>query len=173
MYLIFWIIVLIISSCQDTGPPNLEGCCDNKPIIESFGNAQIYLANIFTPNNDGVNDYCYLQGDSVYMIKHFEIRDNKDNIVFITNNVEANNATFGWDGKIDGLPRKGVYSVYLVIEALNGSMGKFDGKICNYPCGLMDGEELIPIDGCRFPIEWHCWEYDDGCQYLDYPGCFE
>ncbi len=151
----------------------LKGCCQNDPLWEHFGNALIYLPNIFTPNDDGINDLYYVQGDSILNVIHFEVRGRKDKLVFEVNNVDTNDHTKAWDGKVDGVVQKVMYSVFVTVESLDGTVRSFETEVCNYPCGLMEDEEQISMEGCHFPIEWDCWLFDDGCQFLDYPGCFK
>lgn len=114
-----------------------------------------------------------MQGDSIANVIAFEVRGRKDKLVFELKNVEANDYTAAWDGKVDGVLQKGLYSVLVTAEAFDGTIRTFETEVCNYPCGLMEDEELISMEGCHFPIEWHCWTEMHGCQYLDYPGCFK
>lgn len=165
-------LTLISLSCHEERII-LKGCCQNESLGEAFGNAYIYLPNIFTPNDDGVNDLFYVLGDSIVNVIAFEVRGRKDKLVFEVKNVEANDHTKAWDGKIDGVVQKGLYSVVVTVEALDGTIRNFESEVCNYPCGLMEGEELISMEGCHFPIEWDCWLFEDGCQYFEYPGCFK
>ncbi len=166
--------LLTISSCKKEDIKLLQGCCENEPISEPLGNAIVFVPTVFTPNGDGINDLFYVLGDSIRRVITLSIRDNYGNLVFRADSVEANNPSKAWDGTVNGVVRKGLYSVTGAVEANDGSVGYFESKVCNYPCGLMDIEERVSISGCHFPAEWKCWEFDDGCQTLDldYPDCF-
>lgn len=151
----------------------LKGCCQNELLWEAFGNAIIFLPTIFTPNDDGINDLFYVHGDSILNVIAFEVRGRKDKLVFEVENVEANDHTKGWDGKVDGVVQKGLYSVAVTVEALDGTVRSFESEVCNYPYGLMDDEEQISIEGCHFPVEWFCYADGAPCTNLDYMGCFK
>src|SRR5688572_18207332 len=118
---LFLLLSLIIStlSCHEERVL-LKGCCQNDTLWEHFGNGLIYLPNIFTPNGDGINDEFYVQGDSILNVIAFEVRGRKDKLVFKVENVEANDHTKGWDGKVDGMLQKGLYTVLVTVEALDG-----------------------------------------------------
>ena len=151
----------------------LKGCCDNEPMGGSFGNARVYIPNIFTPNGDGSNDYFLVQGDSIKRIVSLEIRNRKDKLVFQVQDVPEGDSAGAWDGKTGDNIQKGLYDVTAVVEALDGTIITIETKVCNYPCGLMDEEEMISIDGCRFPDEWECWLWDDGCYNIEPSSCFK
>ncbi|MCE7060112.1 gliding motility-associated C-terminal domain-containing protein [Dyadobacter sp. CY343] len=47
-------------SSQDQPKPvsqEYESCCGTQPVEFSYQKKRIYVPNVFTPNNDGVNDY--------------------------------------------------------------------------------------------------------------------
>ena len=161
-------IILMLISCNDENVV-FHGCCNNAPVSERVGNAVIYLPNLFTPNDDKVNDWCYLLGDSIANISSFEVRDRKGNIVFQANNIQANDPEAGWEGKVNGTIQKGLYSVSFTVQALDGTLGSFESSVCNYPCGQIEADELISIDGCHFASEWDC----HSCQYHEFQGCFK
>ena len=108
--LLFLLLTLTTLSCHEE-KVLLKGCCQNDPLWEPFGNAVIFLPNIFTPNGDGVNDLYYVQGDSILNVIAFEVRGRKEKLVFKVENVEANDHTKAWDGKVDGELQKGLYSL--------------------------------------------------------------
>jgi len=170
--LLFLLLTLTTLSCHEE-KVLLKGCCQNDPLWEPFGNAVIFLPNIFTPNGDGVNDLYYVQGDSILNVIAFEVRGRKEKLMFKVENVEANDHTKAWDGKVDGELQKGLYSVFVTVESLDGSVESFETEVCNYPCGLMEDEEQISMEGCHFPVEWICYADGAPCTYLDYMGCFK
>ena len=167
-----WLFVaLAMSACQKDDKFFYTGCCYNEPISDTPGNARIYLPNIFTPNSDGVNDYFFLCGDSIRKIELLEIRNTRNKVVYQVKDVEANNYTNGWDGKENGNVVRGLYSVILVVEATDGTIGEYESTVCNYPCG--QAEEMSSIQNCHYPDDWWCWMYQDGCRYDDLPECPE
>lgn len=59
----------------------------------------VYLPNIFSPNNDGANDRFFAQSPCVIADYQMHIFDRWGNQIFTTNNADQHH---GWDGKIKG-----------------------------------------------------------------------
>jgi gliding motility-associated-like protein len=57
----------------------------------------LYVPNIFTPNNDGVNDWLYVRGDSIKQIISMDIKDKLGGTVFHFDH-SAFESHPGWDG---------------------------------------------------------------------------
>ncbi len=64
----------------------------------------IFVPNIFSPNNDGINDLLGIYGlaNRVTSIKSLKIFNRKGNMVFIQENFPINSLQFGWDGFFKG-----------------------------------------------------------------------
>jgi large repetitive protein len=74
---------------------------------------ELYVPQIFSPNNDGVNDVLFAYGNSIESIT-FVIYNRLGEIVF-----ETNDNTKGWDGKFRGVDsQSGVYIYYLEAKLL-------------------------------------------------------
>lgn len=147
--LTFLSIISVLSCNQESR--FIKGCCDNPVISEPFGNGYIYMANIFTPNGDNVNDWFYVEGDSIDLVLAFEIRDKRNTLVFSAENGEANTLSFSWDGKVDGVVNKGLYSFFVSVRATDGTVREFEGEVCNFPCGLEEGEKKLGDKECYDP----------------------
>ena len=65
-------------------------------------NTQVYVANTFTPDGDGVNDKLFVQGTGIRTIRYFRIYNRWGELVFEKNNFNANDPSTGWDGKVKG-----------------------------------------------------------------------
>jgi gliding motility-associated-like protein len=75
----------------------------------------MYLPNVFTPNDDGVNDRYFTKAKN---ISNFELKiyDETNRLVFKTTDLTAS-----WDGKIDGRKAKeGFYAAILTGKEQNG-----------------------------------------------------
>lgn len=174
LYYLICSLILAVSSCQKEEKSVLKGCCGNEVLDGSFGNGHVYLPNIFTPNGDGVNDLFYVLGDSIRRIIDFEIRNKSGQLAFHVTDSQINDNKNRWDGNLDGIVQKGLYNFTLTVEAEDGTIGNFNGKVCNYPCGLIDGEEMISMDGCHFGIEYYWYtEFIPDPPIADFPGCFQ
>lgn len=79
-----------------------------KPNPPCVCEEDIFIPNVFSPNNDGKNDVLYIQGNGLTNI-YWGIYDRWGNLVF-----EAYDNTHSWDGTKKGNPvEAGVYSYYL------------------------------------------------------------
>jgi gliding motility-associated-like protein len=67
---------------------------------------QIFLANTFTPNGDGINDRFYPQGAGDPIVKKLTIVNRWGNVVFDATDIPINDPAYGWDGtyKLAQLP---------------------------------------------------------------------
>jgi len=95
--------------------PN-TGCSEEETVFVRIDpDREVYLPNIFTPNDDGVNDRFTVFSDLNVSIPYLRIYDRWGNQIFERRNVQPNVLEDGWDGTLtSGKPApSGVY-VYLV-----------------------------------------------------------
>jgi gliding motility-associated-like protein len=85
-------------------------------IVGCDGNA-FYLANTFTPNNDGQNDYFYPQGLGVNKVNRFMVYNRWGEVVFAASDLPVNVQERGWDGLFHGKELPPDVFVY-VVEAI-------------------------------------------------------
>jgi gliding motility-associated-like protein len=84
----------------------------------------IYVANAFTPNGDGKNDFVYVRSQSIKNLK-FYVYSQWGELLFSSTDVSS-----GWDGTYRGAKEPvGVYVYYLVAEMLNGQEVSKKGTI--------------------------------------------
>jgi gliding motility-associated-like protein len=84
----------------------------------------VHLPNIFSPNEDGINDFMTINyfGRSVSIIEEFSIYDRWGGLVHSLKNISLENGGILWDGYSDNkiLPN-GVYVYYLNLIYINGT----------------------------------------------------
>lgn len=80
--------------CDTTGEINVKVLC---------GNGAVAMPNVFTPNGDGNNDVFYVMGWGIQLVKSFRVYDRWGKLVFIKENVQANDKSSGWNGKVNGV----------------------------------------------------------------------
>ena len=93
---------------------NSDGCTSSalltitvKPACTG-DESDLFIANIFSPNNDGVNDRLYVEGNGLANM-YWAIYDRWGNVLF-----ETFNQAQGWDGTTKGNPMEtGIYVYYL------------------------------------------------------------
>lgn len=103
-----------------------EGCIDTASVlITVFKGSAVYVPNVFTPNNDGLNDVLkpYLIG--IKSLSFFTVYDRWGKKIFSTNNMKD-----GWDGTSAGKKREsGTYIWVLKAEDIIGKKYDLKGKV--------------------------------------------
>ena len=92
----------------------------------------IYAPNIFSPNDDGLNDVFTLFGDVTEFvnIELLQVYDRWGNRVFEGLDLPLNVETSGWDGSFRGKAMQpGVFAFYSEIRAVNGDLVKKSGDV--------------------------------------------
>lgn len=79
--------------------------CKNYDSVTVFilcDKSQVFIPNMFSPNGDGQNEVFYPRGHGLQAIKTFRVFNRWGEIVFERNNIQLNDETNGWDGKVKG-----------------------------------------------------------------------
>ncbi len=72
--------------------------------------AQVFIPNAFSPDGDGINDVLMVRATGIAMVKSFRVFNRWGQLVFERNNFAPNEPSFGWDGRVRGVPQPpGVY----------------------------------------------------------------
>lgn len=87
---------------------------DDVTVRVTCDKTQLFLANTFTPNNDGVNDRFFPQGKGITEVKSFRIYSRWGELIFARENMKINDPTIGWDGTYKNTPLKPDVFVYMV-----------------------------------------------------------
>lgn len=110
-----------------------EGCRDDAPLLLRVNReVNVYIPNIFTPNEDGENDgftvYADLRG--VKQVKLFQIYSRWGEQVFVRENFQPNDPTLGWDGRFRGQDMNpAVFVYYAIVEFIDGQEVLFKGDV--------------------------------------------
>ena len=93
-------------------------------------NANVFIPNTFSPNNDGSNDVFYVRGKGLDRVKSLRIFNRWGEVVFEGNNLPVNNPLYGWDGKFKGKnPVADVYVYQVEVFCENSQVIRFDGNV--------------------------------------------
>jgi gliding motility-associated-like protein len=65
----------------------------------------VNMANAFSPNFDGNNDYFYPTGSGVKMVKSFQVYSRWGQLLFSRTDFPPNDKKYGWDGNLNGIPQ--------------------------------------------------------------------
>ncbi|MCB9285731.1 MAG: gliding motility-associated C-terminal domain-containing protein [Lewinellaceae bacterium] len=110
-----------------------ENGCRATDRITVFVNRKrdVYIPNVFSPNNDGQNDvFLIFGGDEAVEIKSFYIFNRWGEPMFELFNFPPNDPTYGWDGTHRGeLMNGGVYVYMAEIEFVDGVVELFKGDV--------------------------------------------
>jgi gliding motility-associated-like protein len=94
--------------------------------------SNVYVPNIFSPNEDGKNDRFTVFGElgRIDLIERMEIYDRWGNQVFIKTTFPPNNVAEGWDGRFRGvLMNAGVFTYYAQVRLSNGLLTTLQGDV--------------------------------------------
>jgi large repetitive protein len=96
--------------CSATDTINIKVFCENT---------QLFIPNLFTPNDDGINDKVTVLGKGIKTIKMFRIFNRWGELVFERANFSPNDPSNGWDGTVKGTkapPDVYVYTCEVICE---------------------------------------------------------
>jgi gliding motility-associated-like protein len=111
---------------------NIFGCkaSDTLQIKAFCEDAQVFIPNAFTPNNDGYNDIFMVRGRGILNVKSFRVFNRWGEVVFEKSNIAPNDPSQGWDGTVKGVkggPEVFVYTADVVCE--NGATFTYKGNV--------------------------------------------
>ncbi|MFC4263332.1 PKD domain-containing protein [Ferruginibacter yonginensis] len=92
-------------------------------------NAQVFIPNAFTPDGDGLNDVLMVRGKGITTVKYFRIFNRWGELIFERTNFPPNTISYGWDGKIKGIPASPEVFVYTAeVTCDNGASFIYKGN---------------------------------------------
>ena len=113
-----------------------NGCIGKDDLQVTIKNIRhAYFPNIFTPNNDGVNDHFQIKiGVGVDIVEDFQIYDRWGNNVWHQSNYLPDPAsTDGWNGKFNGVPvDPGVFVYIAKVRFIDGVVIEYRGDVTIY-----------------------------------------
>ncbi|MEO1713386.1 MAG: gliding motility-associated C-terminal domain-containing protein, partial [Bacteroidota bacterium] len=92
----------------------------------------LFFANIFSPDDDGINDFFYIQADpaQVAIVRTFQVYDRWGELVFSGTNIPPNDPSLGWNGRFRGdRAPLGVYAFFAEIEFIDGIVEVVKGDV--------------------------------------------
>jgi gliding motility-associated-like protein len=100
----YTVTVTDANSCTASDTILIKTVCNDK---------NYWFPNTFSPNGDGVNDYFYPRGTSLYNIQSLTIFNRWGQQVFQRMDFPANQQNMGWDGTFGGKPAPADAYVYI------------------------------------------------------------
>jgi len=110
---------------------NACGAAEDAVLIAFESCREVYIPNVFSPNDDGINDRFFLQDDGdVASVLQFRIFDRWGGMVFEQYNFLPNNSALGWDGRFRGKPAsEGAYAWFVELVFRDGKQELFSGTV--------------------------------------------
>lgn len=112
---------------------DVNGCtATGQVLVKVDRNRNVYIPNVFSPNNDGVNDiFRIYTGIGVTNIHFFRVYDRWGELVFEAENLTPSpDGTVGWDGRFRGEEMNPAVFMYLAeIEFLDGRVLLYRGDV--------------------------------------------
>jgi gliding motility-associated-like protein len=110
-----------------------NGCRDeDKVIVYVDRRRYVYVPNVFSPNEDGVNDKfsVFAKEGTVKNIKSLQLFDRWGEAVYDLYNFQPNDPNIGWDGRFRNQPMNpGVYVWVLEVEFIDGVTEVYSGDV--------------------------------------------
>ena len=108
--------------------------CSNTAAVTVYTDYSVRVSytmpNAFSPNGDGDNDVFYPRGIGLQLVSSFRIYNRWGELVYQHDNIDANDATVGWDGTYKGdAPRPDVYVYLLEADCSTGEPINIKGDI--------------------------------------------
>ncbi len=112
---------------------NASGCMVNAQLTVYVDETrQIFVPNIFSPNDDLINDlfYCHARPGQVARIRFLRIYDRWGAMLFEAADILPGDPTAGWDGRFRGSPvQSGVFTWYMEVELAGGVVQVLKGDV--------------------------------------------
>jgi len=109
-----------------------NGCSGEAVLRLDIGiDPKVYIPNVFSPNQDGVNDWFTVYGNKeVKAIIEMQIFDRWGNNVFINYNFPPNVENYGWDGSFRNKDMNpAVFAYWAQVRFTDGSEGFYKGDV--------------------------------------------
>lgn len=114
---------------------DIYGCsAEDQIMVRVKQNLAVFVPNVFTPNNDGVNDvFKIFSGTGVKEIQNLKIFSRWGELVFELPRITQENnddSSYGWDGKINGKAlNSGVFVYTMDVVFKDGRIEKYKGDL--------------------------------------------
>jgi len=109
-----------------------NGCTDTDAItIFVAKNRNVFIPNVFSPNDDGFNDVLYIQaGPEVAQIKSFKVFNRWGEAIIELDNFQPNDPAYGWNGNHRGqIMNAAVFVYFAEVEFIDGETRLFKGDV--------------------------------------------
>lgn len=112
---------------------NADGCVAQDSLYIMVDKSYpLYAPNVFSPNDDGINDYFTIFADpeATISIRQLLVFDRWGNLLFEKQNLPLNNEAEGWNGYLGNkLAESGLYVYFADVEFIDGAIRRKKGSV--------------------------------------------
>ncbi len=123
-----------------------ESCCGTEPVefyVQGSSTYYVYVPNVFTPNEDGLNDkFMPVLNSQIKTINYMTVSkevtdDTTSSKLYDIQDIDAvNMAQFAWNGKDpQGNIHSGLFTYKISLSTIDGFNYAVTGKGCSIVCG--------------------------------------
>jgi gliding motility-associated-like protein len=107
------------------------GCLVSDEVVVAVNKEfDIYVPNIFSPNNDGMNDLFFIQGKFDFDLLNFVVFNRWGSAIHSISEGTLNSLNHGWDGTYKGdLAPEGIYLWMATVQLPDGTIKKLNGDV--------------------------------------------
>ena len=107
------------------------GCSATDELLVTVGTERrVFLPSGFSPNDDGRNDWFFVNAPANYEIRRFLIRDRWGTVLFYSEESQPNEAESGWNGQVGSrMLDPGVYVWLVEVGFPGGTSETFTGDV--------------------------------------------
>ncbi|HVM89983.1 MAG TPA: PKD domain-containing protein [Puia sp.] len=108
------------------------GCTSSTSVLVRLlcSERAVQMANAFSPNGDGNNDYFYPSGKGIKQVKKFQVYSRWGQLLFSKSDFPANDQRQGWDGRLNMVDQpSGTYVYMAEIECFTGETFLVKGTV--------------------------------------------
>ena len=92
--------------------------------------SELFIPNTFTPNGDGMNDYFFVYGEDISIIRRILIFDRWGELIYEIDQLSPSDEKNGWDGRfLNQQVLTGVYAYIVEVEMMRGEIRIEKGNV--------------------------------------------
>ena len=132
-----------------------SGCCGTEPVEFKIENSIVYIPNVFTPNEDRINDFFrpYYDAKKVKILL-ISIINTEGKTVWETKNFTPEKPLSTWTGRVS---KDSVYTgLFYYTIFVDGGKGQqsISGSACSVVCNPKVPVKIEDTEKCFFPMQY-------------------
>jgi hypothetical protein len=152
----YFLFLLNIFDPTPKGTDPYKGCCGAEPVLIKVGDTKIFVPNVFTPNDDGINDvFKPFYDQKKLSIQQIIISNAEGKMIWETNKFDPNIPITAWAGKISkDSTYTGLFNYTMIFSDKAGASKVFGGSACSVVCNPKIPITIADKNKCFFPMQY-------------------